>query len=297
MEEDGSTPVTLDKGGRDTASGRTPEVLQQIATANAQPYVAPEEPEFSSTNPEDVKDNIEKVPELSKVAEPAFEGADAIQNDDTGQAIGRLKKIADTGMTVHNLLDLSHGMWNNLMRGLYEFGPTSMLFTKGAEDARVIAKIRMQKTVRLLVFATEYPGRFTNEVRNWLISQFNTLASGTFRNPDASQAAVQAIAFDLTEQAVMHMGVVHQANKGGDPNLAPDAGPLSAQRVKNIKQMLRILGAPIPITIKGYENGELNPEQSTFVDQRIADFKKVGLLMPGDKVSIGLRVYSVDGDK
>ena len=231
------------------------------------------------------------IPELSATSEPAFEKANTVEGDDTGQAITALKSISDTGMTVHNLIDLTHGVTNTVLRNMYEFSPTAP-FVPDQKD-KTLAAQRLRGATRLLIFATERQGRFTDDYRKWLLNQFSSIEPGMFKNPEAAKTAVEGIASVLVEQAVLHAETAEKAKAGGDPNLGPLAGQEATKRIKEIKQMIRVLGAPIPMT--NYTADELSSEQVEAASERVRNFVKAGILEPGDKISIGGRVATVSG--
>ena len=236
---------------------------------------------------------VQEIPELSPASEPAFEKANTVESDETGQAITALKSITDTGMTVHSLIDLTHGVANTLLRSAYEFSPTAA-FVPDQND-KTLAAQRLKGAVRLLIFATERQGRFTDDYRKWLLNQFSSLEPGMFKNPEASKAAVEGIASVLVEQTVLHAETIEKAKAGGDPKLNPLAGQEATKRIKEIKQMIKVLGAPIPMT--NYTADELSSEQVEAASERVRNFVKIGILEPGDKISIGGRVATVSGDE
>ena len=287
-----------DSAGQDPAlasAGQDPALASSIGDPTPANDVDDQQQETGAetTKAQEHQNTAQVIPELSSITEHVFEKANTVENDETGQAITSLKNISDTGMTVHNLLDLTHGFTNTLLRTAYEFSPTAVFIPD--QNDKALATQRLKSAVRLLVFAAERKGRFTDKYRDWLLVEFDALKPSMFKNPDAARVAVEGIASSLAERAVLYAETIEKVKAGGDPNLSPRAGQIATERFKEIKQMIKTLGAPLPMT--NYTTDELSSEQLEAAQERARNYVKLGILEPGDKVSIGGRIATVSGDE
>ena len=236
---------------------------------------------------------VEVIPEISPITEHVFDKANTVENDDTGQAINALKNISDSGMTVHNLVSLTHGFSNTMLRNMYENSLTAVFIPE--QNEKTIAAQRLKGAVRMLVLATKRDGKFTDSYREWLLGHFEALQPGMFKNEEAAKSAVEGIASVLVDEAVIHLGTIEKAKAGGDPNLSPKAGQIATNHIKDIRQMLDVLGAPIPIT--GYAQGTLSSEQHEAAKERVRNLVKVGILKAEDRIKIDGRIAIISGDE
>ena len=229
-------------------------------------------------------------PNLGEVVTAAKE----LEEDDTSEEpLSLLSAFADNDMSLYKNVKLVYGPVNTIRTGLYKFAPTS--WAVDSREAHVQAGETANAARRMLIAAANYPGRFTDSFREWIIQEVGALTPGAFDNQNAVKAQLEAFSGVLARQYAMHYKT-KQAALRGDSSVEPGGASKAQTKMEAIRTMQKVIGAPVLLGLDP-TNGEEVPELDVRTQEDMTNKMKllveIGFLEAGDYVQFGGRKFRV----
>ena len=218
---------------------------------------------------------------------------DEMQEEATPEKADKnIRSLVDKSMQVYNNVDLAYGLKAGFLATMYKFGPTSVLVPEQA--ARAQARTFLKGALRQLIASTDHPGRFTDAYREYLTREFETLQASFLDNPENIRSTLEATTLVLGRQYEEHWKE-QQLALAGDSTVAPGTAASAGDKMRAIKSMLKVVGAPVLIGRDPVTGGSDVSSMEEF-EARVAYMVDIDFLEPGDHVKFGGQVYAVGNE-
>ena len=208
------------------------------------------------------------------------------------EADKNINALVAEGLDVYSNVDLTYGPGNRLKTAVFNtWGGEHIV---GNQEARAQAQESINAAKRMIMAAVDYPGRFSDSYREWIMSEVPSLQPGWTDNPESVKAQLETFAGVLA-RSFFSQYKKQQSALSGDSTAEPGAQVKATERMGAIKSMFKALGAPVLLGLDPVsgETPELDAKTSEELANTIDTLINIGFLEVGDKFKFGGRIGTV----
>ena len=208
------------------------------------------------------------------------------------EADKNINSLVAEGLDVYSNVDLTYGPLNRLKTSLFNtWGGEHVV---GNQEARAQAQESINAAKRMIMAAVDYPGRFSDSYREWIMSEVPSLQPGWTDNPASVKAQLETFAGVLA-RSFFSQYKKQQSALSGDSTAEPGAQVKATERMGAIKSMFKAIGAPVLLGLDPVsgETPELDVKTREELANTIDTLMDIGFLEVGDKFKFGGRVGTV----
>ena len=208
------------------------------------------------------------------------------------EADKNINALVAEGLDVYSNVDLTYGPLNRLKTSLFNtWGGEHVV---GNQEARAQAQESINAAKRMIMAAVDYPGRFSDSYREWIMSEVPSLQPGWTDNPASVKAQLETFAGVLA-RSFFSQYKKQQSALSGDSTAEPGAQVKATERMGAIKSMFKAIGAPVLLGLDPVsgETPELDVKTQEELANTIDTLMDIGFLEVGDKFKFGGRVGTV----
>ena len=208
------------------------------------------------------------------------------------EADKNINSLVAEGLDVYSNVDLTYGPLNRLKTSLFNTWGGEHLV--GNQEARAQAQESINAAKRMIMAAVDYPGRFSDSYREWIMSEVPSLRPGWTDNPESVKAQLETFAGVLA-RSFFSQYKKQQSALSGDSTAEPGAQVKATERMGAIKSMFKAIGAPVLLGLDPVsgETPELDVKTQEELANTIDTLMDIGFLEVGDKFKFGGRVGTV----
>ena len=208
------------------------------------------------------------------------------------EADKNINSLVAEGLDVYSNVDLTYGPLNRLKTSLFNtWGGEHVV---GNQEARAQAQESINAAKRMIMAAVDYPGRFSDSYREWIMSEVPSLQPGWTDNPASVKAQLETFAGVLA-RSFFSQYKKQQSALSGDSTAEPGAQVKATERMGAIKSMFKAIGAPVLLGLDPVsgETPELDVKTQEELANTIDTLMDIGFLEVGDKFKFGGRIGTV----
>ena len=208
------------------------------------------------------------------------------------EADKNINALVAEGLDVYSNVDLTYGPLNRLKTSLFNtWGGEHVV---GNQEARAQAQESINAAKRMIMAAVDYPGRFSDSYREWIMSEVPSLQPGWTDNPASVKAQLETFAGVLA-RSFFSQYKKQQSALSGDSTAEPGAQVKATERMGAIKSMFKAIGAPVLLGLDPVsgETPELDVKTQEELANTIDTLMDIGFLEVGDKFKFGGRIGTV----
>ena len=203
-----------------------------------------------------------------------------------------INSLVAEGLDVYSNVDLTYGPTNRLKTAVFNtWGGENIV---GNQEARAQAQESINAAKRMIMAAVDYPGRFSDSYREWIMSEVPSLQPGWTDNPESVKAQLETFAGVLA-RSYFSQYKKQQAALSGDSTAEPGAQVKATERMGAIRSMFKAIGAPVLLGLDPVsgETPELDTKTQEELANSISTLVDIGFLEVGDKFKFGGRIGTV----